>query len=105
MDSRAKYYGEAKNITLSTNIDYAPREVLRIYDFEDTVDFAYYVGSTLQQGGWQLSSGYSYKSLGDERHILEWDTNYLYWTKPNGTVSRFQRAASPPQRRSRAWWM
>jgi hypothetical protein len=97
---RANYYGDGRNMILSDDPYYVPREIYRIYDFEDTVDFAYTVNGVIQPGGrdnygYGLTSGYTYTSLGDTRHILEWDQEFLYWTKPNGTISRFDRGYNP----------
>ena len=92
---RDQYAGRANNVLLTTSIDFFPWEVLRVFDFEDTVDFAYFVGSTMQKNFCSLTSGYNYKSMGDERHTLDYDTNFLYWTKPNGTVVTFARTISP----------
>jgi hypothetical protein len=99
---RDKFYGQARNVELSTDLYASPRNVLRVYDFADTVDFLYYVGSTLQQSGYGISSGYRYVSMGDERHTLDWDANFLYWTKPDGTVVRFSRTGSPQYANSSA---
>jgi hypothetical protein len=98
---RRTYFGQARNITLSTDPYFSPQNVLRVSDFSDTVDFAYYVGATRQNSGWGLTSGYSYVSHGDERHTLAWDPNFLSWTKPDGTVVRFSRT-SPPEAASSA---
>jgi hypothetical protein len=98
---RHKYFGEARNVTLSTDPYFSPQNVLRVSDSSDTAEFRYWSGGALQQSGWGLISGYSYVSHGDERHTLDWDTNYLYWTKPDGTVVRFSRT-SPPEAASSA---
>ena len=92
---RDKFFGRARNITNSTDPYFSPQNVLRVSDSTDTVDFMYYVGSTRQESGWGLTSGYTYVAHGDERQILEYDSSYLYWTKPDGTVVRFARASSP----------
>src|SRR6185436_14845619 len=98
---RSNYLGQARNITLSTDPTFAPQNVLRVSDFSGTADFMYYVGSTRQNSGWGLTSGYSYVPHGDERNTLDWDSNYLYWTKSDGTVARFART-SPPDAASSA---
>jgi hypothetical protein len=100
---RDKFYGEARNVELSWDPYFSPRNVFRVYDFADTADFLYYVGSTLQQSGSQLTSGYRYVSMGDERHTLEWDpanSNILVWTKPDGTVVQFWRTSGTQQNAS-----
>ena len=88
-------------MTLSTDPYFSPQNVLRVSDFSDTADFRYWSGGVLQQSGWGLTSGYSYVAHGDERQTLDWDANYLYWTKPDGTVVRFSRS-SPPDAASSA---
>ncbi|MES1195925.1 MAG: hypothetical protein ABUL58_03175, partial [Steroidobacter sp.] len=87
---RDKFLGEARNMQFSTANDYSPRQILRVSDFLGSADFAYYMNGVIQQGG-DMTSGYSYVSIGDERQILEYDNSYLYWTHPDGTVSRFSR--------------
>lgn len=89
-----KYNGYGNNVELSTAIDYSPRKVYRIFDFDGTVDFAYVFNGAIQQSGdaYICGPGFEFKSLGDEREILECDSAYLYWTKPDGTVSRFSRS-------------
>jgi hypothetical protein len=106
---RDRFYGQARNVELSTDIYASPRNVLRVHDGSETVDFLYCAGSqpcvygqALQQSGWGLISGYWYASMGDERHTLDWDTNFLTWMKPDGTVVRFSRTASPQNAASSA---
>lgn len=90
-----KYFAQARNVELSTQASYSPRNVMRVYDPSGSADFAYYVGSTIQQSGQSLISGYSYKPVGDERHSLEVSGNDLLWIKPDGTEVRFTRPSSP----------
>ncbi len=85
-----KFLGEARNTQFSFALGYSPMQVLRVYDFLGSADFAYYVNGVIQQNG-DMTSGYTYVSMGDERQILEYDNSYLYWTHPDGTVSRFTR--------------
>lgn len=96
-----KYKGAGSNVELSLQLDYAPRNIYRVYDWDETVDFAYMLGNAngsnmqMQQGGSNICAPFNqtfkYQSLGDERHTLECDSTYLYWTKPDGTVVRFLR--------------
>ena len=92
-----KYFAQARNVELSTSVNFSPRNVMRVYDPSGSADFAYYIGSTLQETG-QATSGYSYKPVGDERHTLEVNGNYLDWTKPDGTVVKFDRGSTSPKR-------
>jgi hypothetical protein len=98
---RDKFYGQARNAELSTDPYFSPRNVLRVYDFAETVDFLYCAGAgacvygqALQQYGAALATGYWYQSMGDERHTLVVDpgnSSILIWTKPDGTQVRFWR--------------
>lgn len=88
---RDKFLGEARNVELTTQVNITPKNILRVYDFLGSADFGYYVNGVLQDSGSNLPSGYTYQSMGDERQILEYDNTYLYWTHPDGTVSRFWR--------------
>ena len=91
---RDKFFGQARNETISTDSNFTPQNVLRVFDFSETVEFEYWTGgSSPQNAGWGLTSGYTYKSHGDPRHTLDWDTNFLYWTKPDGTVVRYSRGS------------
>ena len=92
-----KYYARARNAELCTSPgSCSPMNVMRVHDWEDTVSFAYYVGGTLQQNG-GVTSGYTYVAINDERHTLVASGNDLVWTKPNGTVVRFDRGTASPQ--------
>ena len=88
-----KYYARARNVELSTSPSFTPRNLMRVHDPVGSVDFGYYVGGVLQQGG-SAASGYTYQALGDERNTLEVDGRYLLWTKPDGTVVRFDRGVT-----------
>lgn len=91
-----KYFAQARNVELSQEVNFSPRNIMRVYDPSGSADFAYYVGSTLQETG-SATSGYSYRPVGDERHILEVNGDYLDWTKPDGTVVRFDRGSGTPK--------
>ncbi|HVY23973.1 MAG TPA: hypothetical protein VG962_11545 [Steroidobacteraceae bacterium] len=93
-----KYFGEARNVTLSTAVGFTPANVLRVYDFLGSADFGYYLNGVLQQSDACPSAGCAYVSMGDERQILEITSTasdvangntILSWTHPDGTVSRF----------------
>src|SRR6185503_670554 len=90
-----KYFAQARNVNLSNAVGFLPRNVLRVYDPTDTVDFAVVVNGIIQQDGHGITSGYSYQSIGDERQILEVNGTYLDWTKPDGTIVKFLRPVSP----------
>jgi len=93
-----KFYSMARNAQICPNPAVcAPSNVFRVYDFEDTVSFAYYAGGVLQQTG-NAISGFTYVAIGDERHTLEVVASAfsptgtdLLWTKPDGTEVRFYR--------------
>ncbi len=90
-----KYVGGARNVRLSESASYTPRNILRVFDWADTVDFAYIVNGAIQQDGSTFASGYTYRSLGDERHTLEVNGNGLDWIKPDGTVVKIFRGSDP----------
>jgi hypothetical protein len=87
-----KYFAQARNVQLSTSPTFSPLNVMRVHDPSGSADFAYYVGGALQQSG-TATSGYTYVALADERHTLAVNGNYLDWTKPDGTVVKFDRGA------------
>jgi hypothetical protein len=89
-----KYYARARNVRLCVPpATCSPMNVMRVHDFDSTVSFGYYVGAVLQLEG-TATSGYTYLSTGDERHILEAVGSELVWTKPDGTIVRFDRGGS-----------
>lgn len=89
-----KFYAQARDVNLSNAIDFSPRNIMRVYDFSGSADFAYYIGATQQLNG-SATSGYSYRPLGDQRHSLKVNGNYLEWTKPDGTLVLFDRGPAP----------
>jgi len=95
-----RYFARARNVALCTSpASCAPLNVMRVHDFDDTANFAYYVNGALQQSG-DATSGYSYLPTADERHSLTVEGDDLVWTKPNGTVVRFYRGSSAAKRAS-----
>ena len=44
-----KFKGAGANVELSYDLYYSPRKIFRVYDFDETVDFAYMLGNA--QGG------------------------------------------------------
>jgi len=75
-------------------------DVMRVDDFIGTTDFIVMVNGQMQSV-YTTATNYTYQALGDARHTLERraDGN-LYWTKPDGTVSKFHGggAADVPNR-------
>jgi hypothetical protein len=89
-----KYYAVARNVQLCTSPSSCnPMNVMRVHDWSDTADFAYYVGGVLQQSG-SATSGYTYTATSDERQILEVSGSEFLWTKPDGTVVHFNRGGT-----------
>jgi hypothetical protein len=90
-----KFYARARNVRLCIQPGSCnPLNVMRVHDFSDTVSFAYHVNGVLAQSG-DATSGYTYVATDDERHTLEGIGNELVWTKPDGTVVRFDRGTNP----------
>jgi hypothetical protein len=87
-----KFYARAQNVRLCSS-GCNPLNVMRVHDWSDTANFAYYVGGVLQPEG-NATSGYTYAAVSDERHTLEAAGSEFIWTKPDGTVVRFNRGGS-----------
>jgi hypothetical protein len=87
-----KFFGQARDVAISTTptLTLSPRNIMRVYDPSGSADFAYYEGNTLRNDG-DISSNYSYRPLGDERHSLVEAGDLFEWTKPDGTITRFAR--------------
>jgi hypothetical protein len=89
-----KFYARALNAQLCTSPSSCnPMNVMRVHDWSDTASFAYYLGGVLQQSG-AATSGYAYVAVNDERHTLEVSGSEFLWTKPDGTVVRFNRGGT-----------
>lgn len=68
-------------------------DVINVHDVEDSVDFIVKVNGQRVGTSVDVTSGYTYESLGDERHTLTVGSDgYLNWIKPNGTLVRFKRS-------------
>jgi YD repeat-containing protein len=89
-----KYWAETRVVQLSTSSGYLIPTVFRLSDFADAADFR-----VLSQGQYvanfhNLAPPYTYVPIGDERHSLVSNNDELAWTKPDGTVVKFLRAAN-----------
>jgi len=91
-----KYFAWAKDIQLvpSASPNFSPHNIMRVYGPGGTADFAYYSNGVLQNNG-DFTTPYTYVPLGDERNILEVVGNNLEWTRPDGTILRFDRGILP----------
>jgi hypothetical protein len=94
-----KYYAQAKDVQLvpSGSPNYFPHNVMRVFGPEGSADFAYYSNGVMQDNG-NFTTTYTYVPLGDERNILEVVGNNLEWTRPDGTILRFDRGAVTPKK-------
>ena len=94
-----KYYAQAKDVQLvpSGSPNYFPHNVMRVYGPQGTADFAYYANGVMQDNG-NFTTAYTYLPLGDERNILEVVGNNLEWTRPDGTILRYDRGAVTPKK-------
>lgn len=86
-----KFVAWGEDIQLSDVASDNPHHIYRVHDSEDSADFAYYLGNTMQSDldPTKTAGTYSYKSIGDERHTLVRSGNTLLWTKPDGTIDTF----------------
>jgi hypothetical protein len=89
-----KYWAEARVVQLSTNPFYAFPAVFRLADFADTADFRVVVQGQNVPSFYNQAPPYTYVPIGDERHSLVSNNDELAWTKPDGTVVKFIRAAN-----------
>jgi hypothetical protein len=89
-----KYFAQARDVNLSQQQYYSPHNIMRVYDSSGSADFRYLQNGEPWDHG-DFSANVSYASMGDERQILEATGDFLDWTKPDGTVVRFQRAPPP----------
>ncbi|QEI11852.1 hypothetical protein [Cellvibrio japonicus] len=84
-----KYYGKGR-VSILKNSGTEFLDVIQVNDFQNTANFTVMVNGQQVRADSQISSGYTYHALGDTRHSLERKQDgYIYWTKPDGTVSKF----------------
>lgn len=73
--------------------------IMRVYDFGGSVDFRIMTGESFYAGdGSEAAGTVKYIALQDRRHALVVtgpSQEFLDWTKPDGTVTRFARSANP----------
>lgn len=85
---------QTRYVNLSQEPNYSPQAVLRVSDFQDSADFRVEVNGVRVEQFISTPPPYTYLPVGDERHELEASGNFLLWTKPDGTVVKFTRAAN-----------
>ena len=69
------------------------KNVLRVHDISGSADFILIVGGAWVPFNTEFVSNYTYRALGDTRHTLEHRTDGMYWTKPDGTIVKFDAGA------------
>ncbi|MGM8226477.1 hypothetical protein ACSV5M_07835, partial [Cellvibrio sp. ARAG 10.3] len=87
-----KFYAKGR----VTEIDSRPstyKNVMRVHDISGSADFELIVGGVPVNIGTGQVSSYTYRALGDRRHTLERRSDGVYWTKPDGTVVKFDGGA------------
>jgi len=88
-----KYYAKG----YVTNIDTRPglgKNVMRVHDIGGSADFELIVGGVAVNFATSnpvYIANYSYRALGDRRHLLETRSDGIYWTKPDGTEVKFEK--------------
>jgi len=86
------YSGKAKPVLVTpTGTNYY---VMRVNDDGGSADFNVIVNGTVQQNMINIAQPYTYSPVGDARHSLVVNGNYLEWTKPDGTLVRYVRGAN-----------
>lgn len=88
-----KFYAKGR----VTEIDGRPntyKNVMRVHDISGSADFELIVGEAPVNFGSGPVTSFSYRALGDARHTLEQRSDGAYWTKPDGTVVKFQSSDS-----------
>jgi YD repeat-containing protein len=87
-------YRNSQYVSMGDRVEgFAPTTfyAFRVYDLSDTADFKILSNGVVVPDGVNLTSNYSYVALGDERHTLVINGNYLDWTKPDGTLVKLNR--------------
>jgi YD repeat-containing protein len=86
-------------VTVLDDRPFTYKNVLRVSDFSDAADFRLVVNGVEKDFSSASVPNYTYRALGDTRHILESGSGVVYWTKPDGTVVTFNLddAARPDQ--------
>jgi YD repeat-containing protein len=89
-----KFWAETRVVQLSTTPGYRIPTVFRLTDYADSADFRVLSQGQYVSSFYNLPPPYTYVPVGDERHSLVSNNTELAWTKPDGTVVKFQRAAN-----------
>jgi hypothetical protein len=88
----------AHSVRLSTDPNDSVRMVYNVGDGSDSASF------TVEQNGVRVEDfvntqpPYAYAAVGDTRHSLVVNGDLLEWTKPDGTLVKFQRIPNAPAR-------
>lgn len=80
-----------------TELDTRPstyKNILRVHDISGNADFQLVVAGVVKNFTNSFSSNYVYRALGDGRNTLERLTDGVYWTKPDGTIVKFDGGAT-----------
>ncbi|MFD1218363.1 RHS repeat domain-containing protein [Microbulbifer celer] len=85
---------QTRYVNLSQEATYSPKAVLRVSDFVDSADFRVEVNGARVEQFHSTPPPYTYIAVGDERHTLVSNGALLEWTKPDGTIVKFTRAAN-----------
>jgi hypothetical protein len=85
------YMGKAKEVHLTDDINFSPRNVMRVSDGDGSADFKVWKNGVMQDYITTVTPPYTYEAVGDKRHSLAVVGNTLEWTKPDGTVVRYAR--------------
>jgi YD repeat-containing protein len=88
------YQGEARAVVLSFDPTYSPRSVYQVSDDSGSSSFKVLVNGVVQESIANVPMPYTYEAVGDTRHTLVTTGPSLTWTKPDGTVVRFERGTS-----------
>jgi YD repeat-containing protein len=89
-----RFWAETRVVQLSTNPGYTIPTVFRLSDFADSADFRVVSLGQNVPNFYNLAPPYTYVPVGDERHSLVSNNDELVWTKPDGTIVKFLRAAN-----------
>lgn len=87
-----KFYAKGRVTELDTRIGLY-KNVLTVHDISDSAEFMLIVGGAWVPFGTGFVSNSTYRALRDVRHTLERRADGVYWTKPDGTVVKFEAGA------------
>ena len=98
-----KFGGNARSIEFGKTEYLIKREIMKVFDHDGSMEFEYFSDGQFNPGSSDKSSHYSYVAVGDFRHKLNVagaNFEFLDWTKPDGTVTRFYRGNNAAMRQS-----